>query len=243
MSLTAEQSNFYEHTLDDPVVQETDPAVIMDIGMGKVIPDGKVLEVDYPALRQTLKASGAPEDNSDLIVAIAPHHRFESLRGYHEVDSDEYRPEGEVGPVIVIGSNPGIRKFGPAFTQSILQHELSHYVDGQNGVPQAALYGPANAIMARGRGLGGFAVASTAIQYASYNFGPIPPGMSAETADKLYGLLDQATMAGTVAATGLIALASAYYRLSSDERRAHQLQDVSRAPFVVLEDARTQRTI
>jgi hypothetical protein len=61
--------------------------------------------------------------------------------------------------------------------------------------------------------------------------------MSVETADRLYGLLDQATTVGAVAAVGLVALAGAYYQRAPGEVRARKSQRINLSPFVVIEDA------
>ncbi|HET8883849.1 MAG TPA: hypothetical protein VFM68_00055 [Candidatus Saccharimonadales bacterium] len=98
-------------------VIDTDPTVTFDVGVGKQLDKGQVIDIDYSALRQSLSALDAPNDNSHLSVEVWPKHALPSgVKGAYSPDTTE----------VVVGMNK------PADTNKSLRHELGHYADFAN---------------------------------------------------------------------------------------------------------------
>jgi hypothetical protein len=108
---TLEKSTFIEQS----AILDTDPAVSMDVDLGKSLQPGEVINVDFDALRKVLKETGAPKDSSDVSL---------------DIKSPANTPKGMAG-----AHNPYTKETLLRFTgneskmQGVLQHELRHYAD------------------------------------------------------------------------------------------------------------------
>lgn len=93
---------------------DTDPAISFDIKLKKQLKPGQIIDVDYPALRETLQLLDSPADNSDLSLTVRPKRGLglstygQYSRGANHID---------------------VTLRGKKTTQKVTQHELRHYTD------------------------------------------------------------------------------------------------------------------
>lgn len=93
----------------------TDPTVIVDRKVKKKLPRGASFEVDYPALRETVKVLDGPEDTANLSIHYRKSVGGVMTRGKYYSDDSDHSIEIRIGSAKVM--------------QRSLQHELTHYID------------------------------------------------------------------------------------------------------------------
>lgn len=95
----------------------TDPTVVMNVELGKKLPEGQVLDVNYNALRTALDTVDAPEDNSHLTIVVEA--KFPSNGEFSYYENEEQ------------GQRISVRYDWRGITglQESLQHEAQHYSD------------------------------------------------------------------------------------------------------------------
>ncbi|MDB5163300.1 MAG: hypothetical protein JWN28_908 [Candidatus Saccharibacteria bacterium] len=103
---------------------DTDPTISVNLSVKNTLKQGEKFHIDYPALRETLSAVGAPADSSSLSIEFGSKMSAGDSGGY----------------------NPGIEharivsRNNERLMQKSLQHELKHYADmAQNPVTQNEL--------------------------------------------------------------------------------------------------------
>ena len=116
--------------IEKQTILDTDPAVSVDIEVGHHLPMNDSVYVDMEALRKTLKATGAPEDNSDLSITLK--HKIET-EGYN---SEDHTTRGTYD-YDTTDAQLLLDRFDPSGVQESLQHELHHYADFITNPPSA----------------------------------------------------------------------------------------------------------
>lgn len=186
----------------------TDPTVVMNVELGKNLPEGQVLDVNYDALRKNFEAMGAPDDNSDLVIAVDVLHS--TTDGDYTSNSRGYRTADESGPLIRVEYYAD----NPVATQRILQHEMRHYKDNVRADILLRLGTAASHRYFAILNLSGVAAAaSLGAMYAAHD---MTPGMYKDAIDTVAAGLG---LASPVALVG-VSLTTSLYFMHPSERRA-----------------------
>lgn len=177
----------------------TDPTVSVDLKVKRKLPKGASFEVDYPALRETIKVLDGPDDTSNLTIHYRKSVGGFMTRGKYVSDGDDHSVEIRVGR--------------PKGNQRTLQHELTHYIDiSKNPTTRqeeirAAIGGVALYTSTGITGVDlGLSLASlgTHSEYAS-NF------LSADTLTTVNEVLYNSNAAGICGSLGTLAVGVAFY--------------------------------
>lgn len=197
-------------------ILDTDPSVSLDVNIRKNLAPGETVDVNYPALRRTLHELDAPADNSNLKINFADKSNIHA-EGWHSPNALETAVK--------------FKKNNPKSMQTMLQHELGHYVDylsnpteenelrkyaiGQKAQKAINYLAPVNAATTIG-------VVATFVPQTKDTLSPSI--MSSETYDALAISIEMSQYGTAAASLGVLALGGSFYLANKRERTARKAQ-------------------
>jgi hypothetical protein len=228
----SETTTHFSFDSNPETIQDYDPAVVVDINLGKNLEPGQVLNVAYQGLRDTLGAHDTPLDNSKLLINFVP-------RRHPEIGKSEgiYFPDDK--EMFVEVNHKDLDR-----TQDVLEHELQHYVDDIRGhyaeesTVRRGLYGVANMAIDQGRKIlalsyvaaGSFAAVAYQSRYTEN-----PAFLSTEQYESLLPYAGMASVTSTLAMLGGLALARGYTQEPGEVRAREAEERISLPPTVTIE--------
>jgi hypothetical protein len=211
---------------------EYDPAVVLDINLGKSLEHGQIVNVSYEGLRNTLAAHDTPPNNSRLRINFVPrrHPKIGRSEGIYFPDDKEMFIE--------------VNMVDTDRTQDVLEHELQHYTDDIKGhyaeesSMRRGLYGLANMAIEQGRKAlalsyitaGSFA---TVTYQARYTDNPV--FFSTEQYESMLPYTGMASVTSMLAVLGGLALARGYTKEPSEVRALEAEKRISLPPTLTIE--------
>jgi hypothetical protein len=211
-------------SLETTPLLDTDPAISFDIDFKDQLKPGQVIDVDYPALRESIQLLDGPVDNSNLSMIIRTKRGLDrNTAGFYN------RKDAHIEVAFKREKS----------AQKTIQHELRHYTDMiQNPVSTPEMVGnlvgnlAGSAVTPTTIGNVGLLALKEVLHTPGLDHAASQIGMDSSNYGNILSYLEFAQQTSSAISLGVIALHGVFYYGNKRERTARKAERV-KAPRIL----------